>query len=580
MTHKQQNLNSRNLPACAVDFIQLVIKKMRYRRKVRADVMAELAAHFEDALKDLKTEEEQRQKAQELVADFGDPKLLGILLRRAKRRCRPLWRTVVARACQTVAVLIICFVLYVAWFLTGKPAVTTDYLAQFNRMVRPAADEGLNAAPFYEKAAELYEESWDDLANLSSNSGDGLRPEQLEILKSDIDLLLGKRYDKVTAEQKERLSKWMDENREILDLTITGSKKPYYWHHYATGQGTTELIAVLLPNLSQFKSLARLLQWRARLSAEDGRYEDAFRDIQACYRMGSHLKVTKPLIEQLVGIAIEALAIHSLRDILGRYEINSPTLAALQTKLEQSVAAEESTVSLDGERLIMYDEIQRCFTEDRLGGGHLYAPRVMELGNVWDPTDSAQVGPASWHEIVIDIISSPKTWLPAAKALFAHPNKHESIEMADRYYDFWAEMIHKTPGRIRAESIDVKEQGMQIVKGNILLGILTPAFGKINELSHRGRTEVRATLTILSLLRHKKDKGFFPEELGELIAAGYLKEPPMDPYSDKPLVYKRTDDGFILYSIGADFDDDGGLKSKWGEDQPHGGDQLFWPAPK
>jgi len=32
----------------------------------------------------------------------------------------------------------------------------------------------------------------------------------------------------------------------------------------------------------------------------------------------------------------------------------------------------------------------------------------------------------------------------------------------------------------------------------------------------------------------------------------------------------------LLYSLGADFDDDGGKPSKWGEGEK-GGDQVFWP---
>jgi len=49
-----------------------------------------------------------------------------------------------------------------------------------------------------------------------------------------------------------------------------------------------------------------------------------------------------------------------------------------------------------------------------------------------------------------------------------------------------------------------------------------------------------------------------------------------DPFSDKPLVYKRTIQGFTLYSFGEDYDDDGGLHSKWGRGE-EGGDQVFWP---
>ena len=52
---------------CVVEFIKLVIKKMRYRKKVRLDVQAELTAHFEDELKDCTTDEEKEQKAQWLI---------------------------------------------------------------------------------------------------------------------------------------------------------------------------------------------------------------------------------------------------------------------------------------------------------------------------------------------------------------------------------------------------------------------------------------------------------------------------------------------------------------------------------
>ena len=99
------------LPASAADLLKLIIKKMRYCKKVRDEVMAELAYHFEDELKDCKTDADRQQKAQKLVEDFGDPKLLAILLRRAKKRCRPQWRTIFVRTFQTVAVLLQSFIL-------------------------------------------------------------------------------------------------------------------------------------------------------------------------------------------------------------------------------------------------------------------------------------------------------------------------------------------------------------------------------------------------------------------------------------------------------------------------------------
>ena len=150
-----KDLSFEHLPPCAADFIKRVIKKMRYRKKVRADVAAELFAHFEDELKDCSTAEQKEQKAQLLIDTFGDIKLLAVLLRRAKKRCRPLWRIMFARTCQAIVILFVCCIAYVAWFLTGKPSITTNYVEQLNRLTRPTADESLNAAPLYKKACEL-----------------------------------------------------------------------------------------------------------------------------------------------------------------------------------------------------------------------------------------------------------------------------------------------------------------------------------------------------------------------------------------------------------------------------------------
>jgi len=81
---KQLAKHLASVPENAGELIKSIIRQMRYRKEVRQEVMAELAAHFEDELRDCKTNEERDKKAQKLIEDFGDVKLLGVLLRRAK----------------------------------------------------------------------------------------------------------------------------------------------------------------------------------------------------------------------------------------------------------------------------------------------------------------------------------------------------------------------------------------------------------------------------------------------------------------------------------------------------------------
>jgi len=548
---EKQNRKERklsNLPVAAVGFIRLVVKKMRYRRIVQDDVQAELAAHFEDELKSVKTDAEREQKAKQLVNGFGDAKMLAVLLRRAKKRCRPLWRTVVARAFQTVGVLFVCLVLYIVWFLTGKPVITRDYIAEFNLMVRPVADESLNAATLYNKAIAVFEE-----------------------LPEDISKALGKRYYESTEEDKQLIGKWLTDNDEVLELVTAGTKRPYYWQHY---EGE-EMLSVLLPWFAGYRKLAFSLRWRSRLHAENGRYEEAISDIKTCYLFGRHIKGTKlVLIEQLVGIAIEAIAVENLRDILSEHQIDAAVLATVQKDFEQILASEDFTMSFEGEKMFVYDEIQRCFTEDRFGGGHLYLSRIVNLSD-----DSDDV-----LGIILENLSSPEGWGRAVKVLFFHPNKQQTREAADRFYAFCETFAQKTPAQIKAEGLGIEKETMKIVGDNLFLSMLSPALGRAAEMGHRHRTNVEATISILALQRYKADKGSFPDDLQELVTAGYLRELPVDVFSDKPLVYRKTAESFILYSIGEDFEDDGGKPGADSKGRPklwdYEADAVFWPVPK
>ena len=96
---------------------------------------------------------------------------------------------------------------------------------------------------------------------------------------------------------------------------------------------------------------------------------------------------------------------------------------------------------------------------------------------------------------------------------------------------------------------------------------------------------MEATVTILALQRYKADKDSYPDDLQELVTAGYLGQLPDDVYSGKPLVYRKTADSFILYSFGENFKDDGGKPRTYSNDRPRlwghdeeDGDAVFWPV--
>ena len=144
-----------NLPPEVVDFVLLISRKVRYKRKVRAEVLRELSAHFEDSLREFTLPTQRSEQAKKLIEEFGDPKSLAKLIRRGKKRCRPLWKKAILASIKYALIFI---VVYIAYINTGTPNIKIDYVAKFNELNKQQADESENAATYYQKAMDEFHE--------------------------------------------------------------------------------------------------------------------------------------------------------------------------------------------------------------------------------------------------------------------------------------------------------------------------------------------------------------------------------------------------------------------------------------
>jgi hypothetical protein len=166
--------------------------------------------------------------------------------------------------------------------------------------------------------------------------------------------------------------------------------------------------------------------------------------------------------------------------------------------------------------------------------------------------------------------------------LFTHPDREETLASAEEFYATIQNYAKYSPATIRSMGIDIEQQVNKAVEGNLLLSMLTPALEKVIQIAFRSRASSEATLAVLAILQYHAENQTLPDSLDNLVQSGLMKEVPVDPYSNDPLVYKKMDSGFTLYSLGPDFKDDGGTPArdkdgdikKWGES----GDTVFWPA--
>lgn len=558
-----------NLPESISEFINQVIKKMRYRRKVRREVQSELTAHFEDELRDQSTERERDEKARQLVSEFGDVKLLAVLLRRAKKRCRPLWRTVIVRGFQTIGVLILCFIFYCVYISFGQPNVRVNYLQELTNVTRPVVDETQNAAPLYQKAIDLLQEPPDiELADEELVYWDDKK-----LLKA-----IGNKewVDELTPKELAALKTWISSNTEAIELFKQATEKPYcWWERQNDGE---LLLDVLLPELSEMKNFSRLLSWRAVLKANSGDNGEAFDDLLACYRTGRHLNGPRFLIEQLVGWSIQAKSVGTVFVILQHRQIESSLLKDFQTDHEKMITEQTYIPDYTTERFWAMDFIQRCYTDNGDGSGHMIPGRLNTI------TTSS-----SYPDILNDFENPVLNYGQFLAMSLVTADRDKMRQMFENYYNNAQQWAHKTPWQLHQEDIDF-EMGIdnwprlkQIRYWPVMF--FMPAAGRLNQIAYRCKLHTDALITLLGLFRYRQDKGQYPQHMDELVTTGYLKKMPMDCFSDKPLVYKKTGDDFLLYSYGPDCTDDGGKPGydrqgkyqMWSEEDA---DAIFWPEPE
>jgi hypothetical protein len=87
---------------------------------------------------------------------------------------------------------------------------------------------------------------------------------------------------------------------------------------------------------------------------------------------------------------------------------------------------------------------------------------------------------------------------------------------------------------------------------------------KFEKRHARSVAALRLVMTELALRGYQAKNGKLPMALAELVPA-WLPAVPLDPFSNRPLVYRVTTNSFLIYSVGPDGKDDQGTPIKRGE---------------
>jgi hypothetical protein len=290
--------------------------------------------------------------------------------------------------------------------------------------------------------------------------------------------------------------------------------------------------AMKLDYVQDSRSVANLLQLDVVMRSHDGDHDGAAQSCMALLNTANAMKDQPFLISQLVRCAEHAIAVAAIERTLGQGTVSEPTLRKLQTQLEAAAANDGLHQAMRGERAFGH----QAYLNLRAG--------KMTLSELLNPSGMK----LSAGDRLVDTFPGI--------ILNGYPD----------YLRMMNEQVRasKLKDAERKEAYDKLDQQMRqnrarTFRGNLLISLIMPATTKVAQASQRTQAWLRCTTVAVAAERYRlKNKNTWPGSIEELVKADLLKEVPNDPFDGKPLRFKRTPTGVIVYSVGFDTIDNGG----------------------
>ncbi len=320
---------------------------------------------------------------------------------------------------------------------------------------------------------------------------------------------------------------------------------------------------ILLPHLASVKAVCIRLQLRACAELAAGRSDDALADVTLVLRMADSFKDEPILISYLVRLACVHLAVQPVWEGLAAHAWSDAQLVELQKRFQ------EYDFLADAARAFAAERTAGILTVDLLAKGKY---RLDNLGG--DPTEGASGG----HPAAVDILARimPSGWYGFERVNYCRLFDDQLEGAMD------AKKHRVSPGDVRnGQQVLAQELPGFTLDGlfqhRLVAGILLPALGRITAKAAAAQIAADQAALACALERYRLAEGQFPESL-DALAPLFVARLPHDVIGGEAYKYRRTDDGqFVLYSIGWNEKDDGGVPGKRQFDEETG--DWVWRFP-
>jgi hypothetical protein len=370
-------------------------------------------------------------------------------------------------------------------------------------------------------------------------------------------------------EQLPPLADWVDANSDAIDLLVAASARPRFYTPLPSpddNESDTLLNRLPMDGMMRSRAIARILMTRAMLRLGEGRHADAWSDLYAIHRWARLVGQGPTLVEQLVAIAIDGIACSGDGALLSADDLSPEVAKQIQNDLRTLRSPSNLAECYnEGERIYFLDSV---VSSSREGIGRFYADNFR-----WSLC-AGEVDMPEWQIQVLNRVSADwNLGLVEGNRLF---DRATAAARLPGYKDRQREFDNLTPGSHHSVfepyipwgwsdwaigAVSVRRRNEMLTSA--IIESISSTFQSVSEAEDRGNTMLALTQFAAALAVYRAERGEYPVQLEQLVPE-ILSELPVDLYHEKPFIYQRDGEVYLLYSTGPNGVDDGGSNSRYG----------------
>ena len=306
---------------------------------------------------------------------------------------------------------------------------------------------------------------------------------------------------------------------------------------------------VLLPHLAALKRCTQVLQLRALAELQNGDSEKALDDIKLMLRLIDSIRTEPFLISHLVRIAILQYTLQPVFEGLTEQKWSDAQLVELNQALAKIDFLTDYDLAMRGERACNIGVIEFLQHNRSLSKLAKFSDMVGD-GN----TDSENAhSMASIAAVIYDL--SPGGWFDQNKLHIGRFETEWYLSLANVENRIVSpKSVQNANGAFNKEMV-----ATWLSPYNWFEKKFMPALSEAVKKFAYAQNSADLARVAIALERYRLAHGEFPESL-DALAPQFIAKIPHDIINGQPLHYRRTDDGqFVLYSVGWNEKDDGGV---------------------